>query len=185
MGNRGPKKFTESQHKGHAGIGLIHMLISEMGHEWHDRVVDVGIDGSIELRDPSTGEMSNRHVMVQSKASDEKFSGETDDGFWYLCDEVDIEYWMKSKDNPVILICSHPNERKAWWAHVQPWFEVPANRASRRIDFNKATQAFDGDFTGKLFALVDPHGVAHTPAAEFKREKLYTNLLPVDPPDLV
>lgn len=185
MGSRGPKKFTESQHKGHAGIGLIHMLISEMGHEWHDRVVDVGIDGSIELRDPSNGEMSNQHVMVQSKASDERFPGETDDGFWYLCDEADIEYWMKSKDSPVILICSHPKERKAWWVHVQPWFEVPANRASRRIDFNKATQTFDGDFTGKLFALVDPHGVAHTPAAEFKHEKLYTNLLPVDPPDLV
>lgn len=185
MGNRGPKKFTESQHKGHAGIGLIHMLISEMGHEWHDRVVDVGIDGSIELRDPSNGLMSNQHVMVQSKASDERFPGETDDGFWYLCDEADIEYWMKSKDNPVVLICSHPKERKAWWVHVQPWFKVPANRASRRIAFNKATQAFDGDFTGKLFALVDPHGVAHTPAAEFKHEKLYTNLLPVDVPDLL
>lgn len=185
MGRRGPKKYTQSQHKGHAGIGLIHLLISEMGHEWHDRVVDVGIDGSIELRDPSTGLMSNQHVMVQSKASDEKFSGETEDGFWYLCDEADIEYWMKSKDNPVILICSHPKERKAWWAHVQPWFEVPANRASRRIDFNKATQAFEGDFTGKLFALVDPHGVAHTPAAELKTETLYTNLLPVDVPDLL
>lgn len=185
MGNRGPKKFSESQHKGHAGIGLIHMLISEMGHEWHDRVVDVGIDGSIELRDPSTGLMSNQHVMVQSKASDARFPGETSDGFWYLCDEADIEYWLKSKDNPVILICSHPKERKAWWVHVQPWFKDPANRASRRIDFNKATQAFDGDFTGRLFALVDPHGVAHTPAAEFKYERLYTNLLPVDVPDLV
>lgn len=185
MGRSRSKKFTESQHKGHAGIGLIHMLISEMGHEWHDRVVDVGIDGSIELRDPSTGLMSNRHVMVQSKASDDKFSGETDDGFWYLCEEEDIEYWLKSGDIPVILICSHPKERKAWWAHVQPWFEVPANRASRRIDFNKATQAFEGDFTGKLFAIADPHGVAHTPSAEKKRERLISNLLPVDVPDIV
>ena len=74
MGRSGPKKFTESQHEGHAGIGLIHMLISEMGHEWHDRVVDVGVDGSIELRDPSTGLMSNQHVMVQSKAYDERSS---------------------------------------------------------------------------------------------------------------
>ncbi len=185
MARSGPKKFTESQHRGHAGIGLIHMLISEMGHEWHDRVVDVGIDGSIELRDPSTGAMSNHHVMVQSKASDEKFSGETEDGFWYLCEEQDIEYWMKSKDNPVVLICSHPKDRKAWWVHVQPWFEVPSNRASRRVDFNKATQAFEGDFTGKLFAIVDPHGVAHTPVAEKKHERLVSNLLPVDVPDLV
>ena len=185
MGRSGPKQFSESQHKGHAGIGLIHMLISEMGHEWHDRVVDVGIDGSIELRDPSTGAMSNQHVMVQSKASDTKFSGETDDGFWYLCDEPDIEYWMRSKDTPVILVCSHPKERKAWWAHVQPWFQVPANRASRRIYFNKATQALEGDFTGKLFAIVDPHGVAHTPRAELKHERLVSNLLPVDKPDVI
>lgn len=185
MGRSGPKKFTESQHKGHAGIGLIHMLISEMGHEWHDRVVDVGIDGSIELRDPSTGLMSNQHVMVQSKASDDKFSGETEHGFWYLCDEEDIEYWMKSQDTPVILICSHPKDRKAWWTHVQPWFEVPTNRASRRIYFNKATQAFEGDFTGKLFAIADPHGVAHTPVAEKKHERLVSNLLPVAVPDVV
>ena len=185
MGRGGPKKITDSQHKGDGGIGLIHMLIFEMGHVWHDRVVDAGIDGSIELRDPATGEMANRHVLVQSKASDAKFSGETDDGFWYLCDDSDIDYWMKSKDNPVILICSHPKERKAWWVHVQPWFEVPANRASRRIDFNKHTQAFEGDFTGKLFAIVDPHGVAHTPAAEKKRERLVSNLLPVDPPDFL
>lgn len=184
MVRRGPKKITDSQHKGDGGIGLIHMLIYEMGHVWHDRVVDAGIDGSIELRDPSTGEMSNRHVMVQSKASDIPFSGETDDGFWYLCDEEDIEYWMKA-DRPVILICSHPKERKAWWVHVQPWFEVPANRASRRIDFSKATQEFAGDFTGKLFAIVDPHGVAHTPAAERKNERLFSNLLPVDVPDVL
>lgn len=184
MGRGGPKKFSQSQHIGHAGIGLIHLLISEMGHEWHDRVVDVGIDGSIELRDPSTGLMSNQHILVQSKASDARFSGETDHGFWYLCDEEDIDYWMKATD-PVILICSHPAERKAWWAHVQPWFDVPANRASRRIDFNKATQSFDRDFTSNLFAIADPHGVAHTPAAELKPERLISNLLPVDAPDLV
>lgn len=185
MGRGGPKKITDSQHRGDGGIGLIHMLIYEMGHVWHDRVIDAGIDGSIELRDPSTGEMSNQHVMVQSKASDLKFAGETDEGFWFLCDEEDIEYWMKSKDAPVVLICSHPKERKAWWVHVQPWFEVPANRASRRIDFNKATQALEGDFTGKLFAIVDPHGVAHTPSAEKKHERLISNLLPVDVPDVV
>lgn len=56
---------------------------------WHDRVVDAGIDRSIELCDPSTGEVSNHHIQVQSKASDQALPGETDDGFWYLCDEED------------------------------------------------------------------------------------------------
>ncbi len=160
------------------------MLVYEMGHVWHDRRVDAGIDGSIELRDPATGHMSNRHILVQSKASDRKFSGEDDDKFWYLCEDADVDYWMSS-NIPVILICSHPAERKAWWVHVQPWFENASNRASRRVDFNKATQELVGDISGKLFAIADPHGVAHTRVAERKNERLISNLLEVDVPDVV
>ncbi len=152
-----------------------------MGHVWHSRGMDAGIDGSIELRDPGTGRMSNRHIFVQSKASDSKFSGEDDERFWYLCEESDIDYWMAC-NVPVILICSHPKERKAWWVHLQPWFSNPSNRASRRVDFNKGTQELTGDFTGKMFAIADPHGVAHTPVAETKAERLVSNLVEVDVP---
>lgn len=69
--------------------------------------------------------------------------------------------------------------------HVQPWFENSSNRASRRVDFNKATQELEGDLTGKLFAIADPHGVAHTPVAERKSERLYSNMLGVDIPHIV
>src|SRR5688500_11444077 len=149
---RGPKRISESQHIGDGGIALIHMLISDMGHEWVESRVDAGIDGSIELRDPSTGNMSNRRVLVQSKASERPFSGEDAEKFWFLCDDRDIDYWMAS-DVPVILVCSHPSDRQAWWVHLQPWFANASNRASRRVDFNKATNELIGDITGKLFAI--------------------------------
>jgi len=182
--SRGPKQIADSQLKGDGGIGLISMLVYEMGHVWHDRRVDAGIDGSIELRDPATGYMSNRHILVQSKASDRRFSGEDDDKFWYVCEDADIDYWMSS-NIPVILICSHPKDRKAWWVDVQQWFVNSSNRVSRRVDFNKATQEMVGDITGKLFAIADPHGVAHSPVAEKKRERLVSNMLEVDLPGVV
>lgn len=181
---RGPKQLTDSQLIGDGGVALISMLVHEMGHVWHDRRVDAGIDGTIELRDPASGQMSNRHIFVQSKARDRAFSGEDDDKFWFLCEDADIDYWMAS-EVPVVLICSHPAERRAWWVHVQSWFANASNRASRRVDFNKATQEIIGDISGKLFAIADPHGVAHTPIAEKKRERLISNLIGVDVPEIV
>lgn len=180
----GGKKFTSSLHQGDAGVALIHLLVSEMGHVWHDRVNDVGIDGSIELRDPATGEMSNRHILVQSKASGTLFPGEDDSRFWYNCDSRDVDYWMRATD-PVIVVCSHPASREAWWAHVQPWFDNPPNRASLRLEFNKATQRLEDDITGRLFAIADPHGRAHTPAADFAEETLISNLLTVEVPEVI
>ena len=39
---------------------LIHARASAVGHVWHGRAVDAGIDGTIELRDTATSVMSNR-----------------------------------------------------------------------------------------------------------------------------
>ena len=126
--------------------------------------------------------MSNRHILVQSKASDAQFPGETEAKFHYICDDRDVDYWMKA-DEPVILVCSHPQAGDAWWAHVQGSFADPARRAKRRIDFNKATQGFSKETSERLLALADPFGRAHTPSSEFRKEVLVSNLLPVEMPD--
>jgi hypothetical protein len=91
---------------------------------------------------------------------------------------------MKASE-PVLLICSHPKEERAWWVHVQGYFADPARRADRRVDFNKATMELVGDITDRLFAIVDPHGRAHTPVPDRRAETLVSNLLPVDPPPVV
>jgi Domain of unknown function (DUF4365) len=155
-----------------------------MGHVWHERHIDAGIDGMIELRDPANGEVSNRHLLVQSKARDALFAGETDERFHFICDERDMDYWMKASE-PVLLICSHPKEERAWWVHIQGYFADPARRADRRVDFNKATMKLEGDITDRLFAIVDPHGRAHTPVPDRRGETLVSNPLPVDPPPVV
>ncbi|MDR7253366.1 hypothetical protein J2X46_002351 [Nocardioides sp. BE266] len=176
------KMIDANSHKGDAGIALIHRRVSQMKHLWHERSIDPGIDGTIELRDPSTGEVSNQHIFVQSKASD-AFAGETEAKFHYICKQRDVDYWMKAGDNPVILICSHPDTGEAWWVHIQSWFADPSHRASLRVDFDKATQRFEGDIAAKLFAITDPHGRAHTPVVDGRSETLVSNLLPVDFPD--
>lgn len=176
------KKIDKSAHIGDAGVALIHTRVSAMGHVWHARAVDAGIDGTIELRDPATGLVSNRHLLVQSKASDLSFGGETADKFHFIVDERDLEYWLQAT-LPVILVCSHPKANEGWWVHIQAYFADPARRVDRRVDFAKATMAFDDDISGRLFAVADPHGQAHTSVAEHRAEKLVSNLLPVAIPE--
>ncbi|MFJ6944170.1 DUF4365 domain-containing protein [Streptomyces wuyuanensis] len=180
------KKIGKSSHIGDSGVALIHQMINSMGFVWHERAgtLDAGIDGEIELRDPSTGEVANRLILVQSKASDRPFPGESERGFHYLCKQEDVDYWM-SADNPVLLVCSHPQSGEAWWMHIQSWFADPGHRASGRIDFDKHTQRFGQDAAYRLLSLADPHGRAHVPVAERGEEVLTTNLLRLTVPNLI
>jgi hypothetical protein len=176
------KMVDDSNLIGAAGIGLISLRTAQMKQVFHERHIDPGIDGTIELRDPGTGEMSNQHIFVQSKASNNDFPGETEDGFYYLCKPRDLNYWLKAS-SPVIVICSHPETEEAWWAHVQGWFAAdPTRRETRRIDFNKAEQRFDRDSLDALLEIVDPHARAHCPGPVQMKEVLVSNLLPVDFP---
>jgi hypothetical protein len=178
------KKVDASAHIGDSGIALIHQLVNAMGFVWHERKIDAGIDGEIELRDPATGEVANRVLFAQSKAKDRPFPGENERTFHFLCTDADVDYWM-SAPVPVLLICSHPKTGEAWWMHVQAWFTDPAHRASGRIDFDKSTQKFDADAGHRLLNLADPHGQAHTPAAEHRSETLTSNLLHVAIPPTI
>jgi hypothetical protein len=64
-----------------------------MRHIWHPTTtVESGIDGEIELRAPSTGEVLNVRIGVQSKATTRRFPGEDDDRFHYIPSPRDIEY---------------------------------------------------------------------------------------------
>lgn len=178
------KKVSKSVQIGATGTALIGLRVSAMGHVWHERHIDAGIDGMIELRNPATGEVSNSHLLVQSKAQDALFSGETDERFHYICDDRDLDYWMNATE-PVLLICSHPKDEQAWWVHVQSYFADPPRRADRRVDFNKATMALAGDITDRLLAIADPHGQTHTPVPDRRTETLVSNLLLVDMPPVV
>ena len=105
-----PKRYTKQSKSGEGGMSLIDRRVTQMGYLWHPRRVDHGIDGEIELVDPSTERPLNRTISVQSKAR-QRFSGEDSSTFHYVCDLDDVDYWMEA-NVPVILVCSHPGVRR-------------------------------------------------------------------------
>nr|WP_198151253.1 DUF4365 domain-containing protein [Kibdelosporangium sp. MJ126-NF4] len=125
-----------------AGIALIHTRVTEMGFLFHPRRVDHGIDGHIDLVDSSSGEVLNLTLLVQSKASNSPFAGETDLSFRYKCNERDLNLWLRG-NAPVILVLSHPRQRKAWWVDIRAEFADPQRRAARVVTVDKRSQVFD------------------------------------------
>jgi type I restriction-modification system DNA methylase subunit len=147
-------RIDSSRRTAESAIALIHHLVGQMGFLWREQQVDAGVDGEIELCNPANDELTNRLILVQSKASDRPFPDEDDRTFQYHCNEADIAYWM-STNVPVILVCSHARKGEAWWVHLQGWFSDPSHRTSRRIDFDKRSQRFDAHTAHSLLSLAD------------------------------
>jgi hypothetical protein len=63
------KTVTPQTMTGEAGIALIAKRALEMGHLFHPRRVDHGIDGHLDLIDPASAEHLNSTVLVQSKVA--------------------------------------------------------------------------------------------------------------------
>jgi hypothetical protein len=172
------KTVTRSTLIGEAGIALIGLRIAEMEHLWHPRRVDHGIDGHIDLVDPSTGAVLNTTVLVQSKASDLQFSGEDNLGFHYVCDRKDLDFWLAG-NAPVIVVFSHPKEQAAWWVDIKAAFPDARTRAGRRVDVDKVKNRFDVGAASALLRLGVPRDRGLYLQAAPRDEKLITNLMPV------
>jgi hypothetical protein len=175
------KRSTRQTRIGQAGIDLIAQRVGEMGHHWHatSAAIDTGIDGEIELVDPGTGEVRNFRVGVQSKATEGIWRSETEAGFLYKATPDDVHYWMGS-NQPVLLVCSRPSKREAYFRNVQQWGSDRKARATGLIDFDKQRDRFDAAAAARLFSLearlpilLEPPG----PVAAAERAK--SNLLPI------
>jgi hypothetical protein len=179
------KTVTAQTMIGEAGIALIGDRALRMGHLFHPRRVDHGIDGHLDLIEPGSGALLNQTVLVQSKASSRDFQGETAEGFHYLCDPRDLAHWLAG-NAPVIIVFSHPDRGEAWWVDVKAVFPDARSRATRRIDVVKRACAFDETASGRLLRLGVPAsaGLYLQPAP--LPERLETNLLPIEsvPQDL-
>lgn len=172
------KKSPDSELLAQQGVNLLEEEILGMGFLWHPAGhFDHGIDGRLELRDVRSKTPLNRQIGVQSKART-RFTAESHEGFEFLCEEADIDYWMRS-DVPVILVCSHPSEREAWFCCVTDWFADRQRRAGRRVVFDKRHDRFDSSRAMDMFRLADRREpVLHRLAAPPPESQL-TNLLPV------
>ena len=129
------------------------------------------------MRDARTCEPLNRYLGVQSKGWT-KFTAENDESFEFLCSVADINYWMGSSD-PVLLVCSHPTTREAWFVCVTDWFADRERRVSRRVVFDKAADRFDASKAAELLRLTSRSEPVFLRRAPAPPERLVTNLLPI------
>lgn len=173
------KKITNAQMIGQKGVNLIERVVLDMGFTWAPTGnLETGIDGYIEIRDSTTGEMTNFVLQVQSKATEAPFTAETEDGFEYLCEDRDIDYWMQG-NAPVILVRSRPSTDEAYWISVKDYFKDPAIRKTRKIRFDKRRDRFCPECKTALVGLAAPADSGFYLAPPPVSEMLYSNLLPV------
>ena len=146
---------------GQTGINIIEQVVLDMGFLWSPTTtLDAGIDGTIEIRDPATNAMTHEIIRVQSKATAGALARETAQTFAFVCDQRDLDYWMKGT-TPVILICSHTGRREAYWVCIQDYFgRDPERRKTRKVIFDKKRDRFDTSAAARLRRLVEtPRGM--------------------------
>ncbi len=172
------KTYTKQSESGEGGMALIDQRVVAMGFIWHPRRTDHGIDGEIELVDRDQRRPLNRTISVQSKAR-QRFPGETDETFHYVCDPDDVAYWTEG-NVPVVLVCSHPKTGEAWWAPVTEILKDPDRRRSRRIDFDKQRDRLDETAASALLDLAAPASDGLYVPSPHRPEQLTSNLLMVE-----
>jgi hypothetical protein len=174
-----PKIISHSDIVGDSGIALIHTIVNGMGFVWTPTGLEAGIDGYIEIRDATSGEVANLVIQVQSKATEKDFQSETLGGLDFYCKARDLDYWLGG-NAPVILVRSRPSTKEAYWVSIKDYFKDLSRRKSGMIHFNKTRDKFDANCRNALLKLATPKDSGFYLAALPKNEKLYSNLLKID-----
>lgn len=133
------KRLHPNVLNGFQGEQLVSARASAMGFAFHGlNRLETGIDGMMELRDPTTHAMLGRWVGVQVKTTEDgKYTAETEGKFEYLLDSTDLEYWRQS-NIPVIIVLVRLSDCSMYWQ------QVDAGRLDdpRRLDIDKKRDVF-------------------------------------------
>lgn len=182
---RGGKKVSPQAKAGQRGVNVIERIVLEMGSAWHpsNQSLEAGIDGEIELVDPTTHEATNVVVRVQSKATTRRpLVNETKDSFDWPCDARDLDYWL-SGNVPVILVVVRLDSDEAYWVCVGEYFASAAQRKTRRVRFDKRSMALTHESYADLARIAVPKARGLYAEPKPIQETLYSNLLEVTGPD--
>jgi hypothetical protein len=172
-----PKKYSSQSIIGQKGINLIEKIVLDMGFVWNPTNLEAGIDGTIEIRN-ADDEATNFIIQVQSKATERPFTAETDLRFEYICDERDLDYWLKG-NCPVILICSNVIENRAYWVSIKDYFKDSNIRKNRKIIFDKSKNSFSKLSKEALLELAVNVESGFYLSPPPITETIYSNLLPL------
>lgn len=171
------KYINNNQMLGALGESYIRNTVLKMGHVFECIRTDAGLDGTVELRDPTTGEMLNLILRVQVKATT-SFQSETEHSFSFTCEPNDIEYWMKG-NTPSILVVCNPHQGLAYWKSIRNYFDSPERRRSRTVKFDKIEDVFNETAGARLFHLARPTDSGLYMEAPHATEILTSNLLSI------
>ncbi|MEY2584528.1 MAG: hypothetical protein QOD80_554 [Verrucomicrobiota bacterium] len=174
------KKVHRNTLIGQQGINLIATVLGEVGYLWTPTSghSDAGIDGFVEIRNPETGEATNRIVEVQSKATTREWDNDTPESFEFRCDDRDLDYWLQG-NAPVILVVSRPRTKEAYWVSIKNYFAELERRKSEKVRFDKKKDLFTAASASALAALAAPQDSGIYLAPPPIEERLIANLLPV------
>ncbi len=173
------KKIHKNSITGQQGINLIEKKVLEMGFLWYPTGgIEAGIDGTIEIRESATGQVFNAIIQVQSKATIGQFQAETLEGFDYLCDAKDLNYWLQG-NAPVILIVSRPSTDEAYWVSIKEYFQDLTRRKAHKVHFSKVHDRFDKSCATSLVQLAIPKEAGIYFSPPLREEQLLSNLLEV------
>lgn len=148
-----------------------------MGFAWNPTQTDQGIDGTIEIVNPSNREATNLIIQVQVKATSTEFQSNSDTAFSFSCDSADIDYWLHG-NAPVIIIVCQPKSGEAYWKDIKAYFNDPKNKDTNTVRFIKAADRFDASVGQLLAELAKPSGGTYLGTLP-KKENLISNLFPV------
>ena len=162
------------------GVNLVATVVSDMGFMWTPTTgtSDAGIDGFIEIRQQDTGEATNLIVQVQSKATGHEWENETPAGFYFRCDERDLNYWLQG-NAPVILVVSRPSSKEAYWVSVKDYFADLDRLKTKKVWFDKKHNGFTRACHSTLANLAKPKDSGLYLAPRPIEERLRINLLPI------
>lgn len=145
------KKIHTNLITGEHGAALVKARVHAMGFLYSPYgPVEAGIDGIIEPRDPLTGEVSGCLAAVQIKTTrNDRYTGETEDSFEYLCKPDDIAYWQQV-NVPLIIVLVRLSDESAYWKLVRT---PGAPIVDRRLRFEKKADRFDASAADAIAAV--------------------------------
>src|SRR5690606_20251610 len=114
-------------------------------------------------------------IQVQSKATEQNFANDTGKTFEYICDERDLEYWLKG-NCPVVLIRSNVVTNEAYWIPIKDYFKDSQKRRTRKIIFDKSRNTFSEAARDSLASLAMPEESGFYLSPPPIKELIYSNL---------
>lgn len=169
------KRITPSQLIGELGEAAVRKRFLSMGFQFDLRGrLEAGIDGIAEIM--IEGEPTARMIAVQVKSTQAgAYTSETEQGFTYLLNSADLNYWRTS-NLPVILVLYRESDETFFWnpISIQPGAE------QRRLAFDKSRDSLCKAAVDRLAQLtVSKNGFGYYVPPLGGGETALVNLLPI------